>query len=58
MRSRERKPAEQTIARTAVRLFTCPSCGAAAGHACIGRRDRPRVGNHMERVNLALSYRV
>lgn len=36
--------------RTDVRSVRCPACGADPGSLCAGKRSKPRVSNHAERV--------
>jgi hypothetical protein len=41
------------LARTVVRGYACPHCGAQPGENCIGVREKVRESNHQERVTVA-----
>lgn len=43
--------------REVTRQHVCPTCGAAPGAPCQGRRG-PRKSNHLERVEVALGLRA
>lgn len=57
IRRERREVSDPSLARDDVRRVPCPSCGAPAGSPCVGKGERVRLANHLERVRLSTGAR-